>query len=147
MWGSRTIQARTPHRRYQRIQTCLPGEVESSSSPIRRQGAPDVRYPGGTSANKRQMRDIRVECQRTSARCEISGWNVGGQAPDERYPGGTSTDRIPDMRYLGGMRENFRPGEMSDAMCRKGPDPQLVVVQAVEGSSGQLHDHLVGSKI
>ena len=47
----------------------------------------------------------------------------------------------------GGMRENFRPGEMSDATCRKGSDPQWVVVQAVEGSSGQLHDHLVGSKI
>ncbi|RVW18529.1 hypothetical protein CK203_102873 [Vitis vinifera] len=28
------------------------------------------------------------------------------------------------MRYPGGMRENFRPGEMSDATCRKGPDPQ-----------------------
>ena len=44
-------------------------------------------------------------------------------ALDVRYPGGTSADRIPDMRYPGGMRENFRSGEMSDAMCRKGPDP------------------------
>ena len=88
-----------------------------------------------------------MECRWTGAGCEISGWNVGGQAPDVRYPGGTSTDRIPDMRYPGGMRENFRSGEMSDATCRKGPDPQWVVVQAVEGSSGQLHDHLVGSKI
>ena len=75
----------------------------------------------------------------------------------ERWP-----DRIPDMRYPGGMRgsrpggmrdsrpggmRNFRQGEMSDATCRKGSDPQWVVVQAVEGSSGQLHDHLVGSKI
>ena len=51
------------------------------------------------------------------------------------------------MRYPGGIRENFRPGDMRDATCRKGPDPQWVVVQAVEGSSGQLHDHLVGSKI
>ena len=67
--------------------------------------------------------------------------------PDERYPGGTSADRIPDMRYPGGMRENFRPGEMSDDKCCKGLDPQWVVVQAVEGSSGQLHDHLVCSKI
>ena len=106
MWGSRTSQARTPDRRFQRIQTCLPGEVESFSSPILRQGASDVRYLGGTSA-----------------------------------------DRIPDMRYPGGMRENFRPGEMSDDKCCKGLDPQWVVVQAVEGSSGQLHDHLVCSKI
>ena len=32
-----------PGKRYQRIRTCLPGEVESSSSPIRRQ-APDAKY-------------------------------------------------------------------------------------------------------
>ena len=30
-------------------------------------------------------------------------------------------DRIPDVRYHGGMSENFRPGGMSDATCRKGP--------------------------
>ena len=33
-----------PGKRYQRIRTCLSGEVESSSSPIRLQ-APDVKYP------------------------------------------------------------------------------------------------------
>ena len=33
-----------PGKRYQRIRTYLSGEVESSSSPIRRQ-APDVKYP------------------------------------------------------------------------------------------------------
>ena len=27
------------------------------------------------------------------AGCEISGWNVGGQAPDVRYSGGMSVDR------------------------------------------------------
>ena len=27
------------------------------------------------------------------AGCEISGWNVDGQAPDVRYPGGMSADR------------------------------------------------------
>ena len=59
----------------------------------------------------------------------------------DSHPGGMRDSRP------GGMRENFRPGEMSDVTCRKGPDPQWVVVQAVEGSSGQLHDHLVGSKI
>nr|CAN81831.1 hypothetical protein VITISV_019623 [Vitis vinifera] len=95
----------------------------------------------------RRMRDIRVEQRWTGARCKISEWNGGGQAPDVRYPSGTSADRIPDMRYSGGIRENFRPGEMRDATCRKEPNPQWVVVQAVEGSSGQLHDHLVGSKI
>ena len=34
------------------------------------------------------------------------------------------------MRYPGGMRENFCPGEMSDVKCPKGPDPYWVVVQA-----------------
>ena len=34
----------------------------------------------------------------------------------ERWP-----DRIPDVRYPGGMSENFRSGGMRDAMCRKGP--------------------------
>ena len=33
-----------PGKRHQRIRTCLSGEIESSSSPIRRQ-APDVKYP------------------------------------------------------------------------------------------------------
>ena len=38
-----------PGKRYRRIRTCLSGEVESSSSPIRRQ-APDVKYPEKVSA-------------------------------------------------------------------------------------------------
>ena len=33
---------------------------------------------------------------------------------EERWP-----DRIPDVRHPGGMSENFRPGGMSDATCRK----------------------------
>ena len=33
-----------PGKRYRRIRTCLSGEVESSSSPIRPQ-APDTKYP------------------------------------------------------------------------------------------------------
>ena len=33
----------------------------------------------------------------------------------ERWP-----ERIPDVRRSGGMSENFRPGGMSDALCRKG---------------------------
>ena len=32
----------------------------------------------------------------------------------ERWP-----DIIPDVRHPGGMGENFRPGGMSDATCRK----------------------------
>ena len=34
----------SPGKRYQRIRICLTGEVETPSSPIRRQ-APDVKYP------------------------------------------------------------------------------------------------------
>ena len=52
-------------------------EVESPSSPIRRQ-APTVRYPE------------KVERR---------------------------LDRIPDVRYPGGMSENFHPGGMSNAMA------------------------------
>ena len=42
-------EPRCPGKRYQRIRMCLSGEVESSSSPIRRQ-APDVKYPEKVSA-------------------------------------------------------------------------------------------------
>ena len=34
---------------------------------------------------------------------------------------GMSADKIPDVRYPGRMRENFRPGGMNDATYRKGP--------------------------
>ncbi|RVW60334.1 Transposon Tf2-2 polyprotein [Vitis vinifera] len=49
-----------------------------------------------------------------------------------RYPGGMRGSRPGGMRDSrpGGMR-NFRQGEMSDATCRKGSDPQWVVVQAM----------------
>ena len=58
--------------RYQSIiQTCLTGEVESSSSPIRRQ-APDVKYPE------------KVECQ---------------PDPDMRYPDEVKCQPDSDMRY------------------------------------------------
>nr|CAN84069.1 hypothetical protein VITISV_017251 [Vitis vinifera] len=53
----------SPGKRYQRIRICLTGEVETPSSPIRRQ-APDVKYPDGMSAEK-------------NSGCETSGWNVG----------------------------------------------------------------------
>ena len=38
------LRENSPGKRYQRIRTCLTGEVETSSSPIRSQ-APDVNYP------------------------------------------------------------------------------------------------------
>ena len=41
----------SPGRRYQRIRICLTREVETPSSPIRRQ-APDVIHPGGMAAVK-----------------------------------------------------------------------------------------------
>ena len=97
MWGSRTSQVRTLDRRYRRIRTCLPGKVESSSSPIRRQ-ATNVRHPEKVGCRPDRIADVRH--------------------PDkvERWP-----NRIPDVRHPGGMRENFRPGGMSDATCCKGP--------------------------
>ena len=55
-------------KRFQRIRICLTGEVETPSSPIRRQ-ALDTKYPDGMSAEK-------------NSRCETSGWN-GGALP---YP-------------------------------------------------------------
>ena len=52
----------SPGKRYQRIQICLTGEVETPSFPIRRQ-ALDVKYP------------------KSGAGCEISG--EGGTSPDQ----------------------------------------------------------------
>ena len=42
--------------------------------------------------------------------------------PDVRHPEkvGCRSDRIAVVRHPGGMSENFRPGGMSDATCRKG---------------------------
>ena len=43
--------------------------------------------------------------------------------PGARHPEkvGCRLDRITAVKHSGGMSENFRPGEMSDATCRKGP--------------------------
>ena len=43
---------------YQRIWTCLTGEVESPSSPIRRQ-APDVKYPKKVERRSNRIPDVR----------------------------------------------------------------------------------------
>ena len=145
MWGSRTSQARTPDRRYRRIRTCLPGEVESSSSPILRQ-APDVRhlekvgcrpdrivamrYPEKVGCRQDRIATVRylekVGCRSDRIAAVRYPEKVGCRPdriaavkhPDkvERWPG-----KIPDVRHPDGTSENFRPGGMSDATCRKGP--------------------------
>ena len=48
----------SPGKRYQRIRTCLTGEVESSSSPIRRQ-APDVKHPGKVERRPDRIPNVR----------------------------------------------------------------------------------------
>ena len=60
-------------KRYRRIRTCLSGEVESSSSPIRRQ-APDVRYLNRVERWPDRMAKVK---------------HLGGMSDDFR-PGGTS---------------------------------------------------------
>ena len=58
-----------------RIRICLTGEVETLSSPIRRQ-APDAKYLDGMTTEK---------------------------IPDVRHPGGMSAEKIPDVIHPGGM--------------------------------------------
>ena len=41
--------------------------------------------------------------------------------PDVRYPEKVERRADPDVRCPGGMSENFCPGRMRDATCRKGP--------------------------
>ena len=78
----------SPSKCYQRIRTCLTGEVEFPSSPIRRQ-APDVKYP-----DKMERRPDRI--------------------PDVRYPEkvGRRPDRIPDVRHS--EKVGRRPDRISD---------------------------------
>nr|CAN75329.1 hypothetical protein VITISV_030845 [Vitis vinifera] len=64
----------SPGKRYQRIRICLTGEVETPSSPIRRQ-EPDVKYPDGMAAEKKYSDGMSAE---QNSGCETSGWNVGG---------------------------------------------------------------------
>ena len=107
----------SPDKRYWRIWTCLPGEVESSSSPIRRQ-ASDAKYPKKVERRPDRISAVRYP-KKVGRRPDI--------IPDVRYPGkvGRRPDRIPfgwnEREFRpDGMSENFRPGWMSDAMCRKG---------------------------
>ena len=67
----------SPGKGYQRIRICLIGEVETPSSPIRRQ-APNVKYP-------EKVPDVKypekVECR-------------PDRIPDVRYP-----EKVPDVKY------------------------------------------------
>ena len=91
----------------------MPGEVESSSSPIRRQ-APDVRHPEKVGCRPDRIAVVR-HLKKVGCRPDRIA-TVRHPDKVERWP-----DRISDVRHPGGMRENFRPGGMRDAMCRKGP--------------------------
>ena len=101
----------SPGKRYQRIRIRLTGEVETPSSPIRRQ-ASDVKYPDGMC----RMWNIRVEWRRSrildvrhpdgmaaeqSSGCETSGWNVDGATPSG-FPKRTRS-MLP---YSDSLREN-----------------------------------------
>ena len=64
-----------PDKRYWRIQTCLPGKVESFSSPIRRQ-TPDVKYPEKVERRSGRMAAIRHPDKSGVSRTEfLPGWN------------------------------------------------------------------------
>ena len=65
----------SPGKRYQRIRTCLPGKVESFSSPIRRQ-TPDVKYPEKVERRSGRMAAIRHPDKSGVSRTEfLPGWN------------------------------------------------------------------------
>ena len=86
--------------RYQRIWTCLPKEVEASSSPIRRQ-ALGVRY-----SEKVESRPDRIPNVRYSEKVERRPDRI----PDVRHPGGMTGGRIPDVRCPGGMSAGKNSG-------------------------------------
>ena len=68
----------SPSKRYQRIWIWLTGEVETPSSPIRRQ-APDAKYPNGMSAEK--IPNVKHPGGMSAAaefRMWTSGWNGSG---------------------------------------------------------------------
>ena len=93
MWGSRTSQARILDRRYRRIRTCLPGEVESSSSSIRRQGAPNERYPSGMRDSRSGgMRDSRLGGMRDSRPSGMRDSRSGGM---RNFPSGWNEEEFP----------------------------------------------------
>ena len=87
-------------KRYQSIRTCLTGEVESPSSPIRRQ-APDVRYPEKVERRPDRI-PPRVEwamprvARGTVCVCkgERVTWHFLGRIPQTRPDLGSEEDQI-----------------------------------------------------
>ena len=73
----------SPGKRYQRIQICLTGEVETPSSPIRRQ-APDVKYPEKVELRPDRIPNVgypeKME-RRKGDRLRVQG--VGTPSPDD----------------------------------------------------------------
>ena len=78
------LRENSPGKCYQRIQTCLTGEVETSSSPIRRQAA-DVKYPDKVERWSDRIQDVRYP-EKVERRLD--------RIPDVRYP--EKVERRPD---------------------------------------------------
>ena len=72
----------SPGKRYQRIRTCLTGEVETSSFPIRHQ-VPDVKYPEKVECRPDRIPDVRYPEKGGKS----AGWYFGCKISGE---GGTS---------------------------------------------------------
>nr|CAN72329.1 hypothetical protein VITISV_012614 [Vitis vinifera] len=106
-------------KRYQRIRTCLTGEIESPSSPIRCQ-APDMKYPKKAECRSDRIPDVRhsekAECRRDRIldvrHPEKGGMSVGQNSGCETSgEGRCRPDRIPDVRHpdkVGCRRIEFR---------------------------------------
>ena len=109
---SQAVRGSYPGKRYQRIRTCLPGEVESSSSPIRRQ-APDVKYPEKVERRPDRITVVRYPDKVGHRSDRIAAMRHSDKV--ERWPG-----IIPDVRHPGGVSDDFCPGGMSYVTRRKG---------------------------
>ena len=70
-----------PGKRYQRIRTCLSGEVESSSFLTQRQ-APAAKYLEKVERRPDRISNVRYQGGMPAEKnfgCEIPRWNVGGE--------------------------------------------------------------------
>nr|CAN61966.1 hypothetical protein VITISV_031521 [Vitis vinifera] len=76
--GSSELKKNSPGKRYQRIRTCLTGEVETSSSPIRRQ-VPDVKYP--EKVERRKGDHLRVQSIGTPPPDDTERASLSGATP------------------------------------------------------------------
>nr|CAN72367.1 hypothetical protein VITISV_003307 [Vitis vinifera] len=77
---------------------------------------PDVRHPEKVGRRRTKFRII------PDVRHPKKVGRRPDRVPDVRHPEkvGCQPDKIAAMKHLGGMSENFCPGGMSDATCRKG---------------------------